>query len=167
MSEAVLTADPGIAAHTRTHLRHARATPLASIFGSGFLVIVPILNGAVGPYSIVAMAIVCAVAYAMGSVVRFNIRHAEPLLESGEASPRVLRYERTANLALVLAYAISVCLYIHILAAFLLGGLGVNTPRRENIVTVLIITGIALMPRSTAKRSLSIPSTNTGSTATR
>jgi hypothetical protein len=29
---------------------------------------------------------------------------------------------------------ISVCLYIHILAAFLLGGLGVNTPRRENIL---------------------------------
>ena len=28
---------------TRKHLRHARATPLASIFGSGFLVIVPIL----------------------------------------------------------------------------------------------------------------------------
>jgi len=30
---------------TRKHLREARATPLASIFGSGFLVIVPILNG--------------------------------------------------------------------------------------------------------------------------
>ena len=27
----------------------ATATPLASIFGSGFLVIVPILKGAVGP----------------------------------------------------------------------------------------------------------------------
>ena len=27
--------------HTRAHLRHARTTPLASIFGSGFLVIVP------------------------------------------------------------------------------------------------------------------------------
>lgn len=31
---------------SRTHLRHARVTPLASIFGSGFLVIVPILNAA-------------------------------------------------------------------------------------------------------------------------
>src|SRR6478609_7976310 len=106
---------------TRKHLREARATPLASIFGSGFLVIVPILNGAVGPYSVVAMAVVCALAYAMGSVIRFNIRYTEPLLESGEASARVVRYERLANLALVMAYAISVCLYIHILAAFLLG----------------------------------------------
>ena len=61
----------------RKQLRHARTTPLASIFGSGFLVIVPILNAAVGPYSVVAMAGVCALAYAMGSVIRFNIRHAE------------------------------------------------------------------------------------------
>jgi hypothetical protein len=59
--------------YTRENLRHARATPLASILGSGFLVIVPILNGAVGHYSIVAMAVVCALAYAMGSVIRFNI----------------------------------------------------------------------------------------------
>lgn len=132
---------------SRKHLRRARVTPLASIFGSGFLVIVPILNAAVGPYSVVAMAVVCTLAYAMGSVIRFNIRHAEPLLESGAQSARVARYERTANLALVLAYAISVCLYIHILAAFLLGGFGINTPRRENIVTVLIIAAIGVMGR--------------------
>ena len=131
----------------RKDLRHARATPLASIFGSGFLVIVPILNAAVGPYSLVAMAVVCALAYAMGSVIRFNIRHAEPLLEAGKESPRVARIERTANLALVLAYAISVCLYIHILAAFLLGGLGINTPRRENIVVVIIIAAIGALGR--------------------
>jgi len=133
--------------YNREHLRHARATPLASIFGSGFLVIVPILNGAVGPYSVVAMAIICALAYAMGSVIRFNIRHAEPLLEIGKESPRVARYERTANLALVLAYAISVCLYIHILAAFLLGGFGLDSQTLENIVTVIIIAGIGVVGR--------------------
>src|SRR5262245_32796106 len=133
--------------HTRELLRHARATPLASIFGSGFLVIVPILNGAVGPYSLVAMACVCALAYAMGSVIRFNIRHAEPVLESGQASARIGRYERTANLALVLAYAISVCLYIHILAAFVLGALEINSPRRENLLTVIIVAVIGLLGR--------------------
>jgi hypothetical protein len=132
---------------TRVDLRHARATPLASIFGSGFLVIVPILNAAVGPYSVVAMAGVCALAYAMGSVIRFNIRHAEPLLATGTTSARVTRHERTANLALVLAYAISVCLYIHILVAFLLGGFGINTPFRENIVTVIIVAAIGAIGR--------------------
>ncbi|GAF68955.1 unnamed protein product, partial [marine sediment metagenome] len=56
----------------------ATSTPLASIFGSGFLVIVPILAGAVGAYSVVAMVAVCALAIAVGSVIRFNIKHAEP-----------------------------------------------------------------------------------------
>lgn len=134
-------------ANDRKELRHARTTPLASIFGSGFLVIVPILNAAVGPYSVVAMAGVCALAYAMGSVIRFNIRHVEPLLEDGTISDRAARQERTANFALVLAYAISVCLYIHILAAFLLGGLGINTPFRENIVTVIIVAAIGALGR--------------------
>jgi len=138
---------PTAATHTRQLLRHARATPLASIFGSGFLVIVPILNGAVGPYSVVAMACVCALAYAMGSVIRFNIRNAEPVLEGGNASARVARYERTANLALVIAYAISVCLYIHILAAFVLGALGINSPRRENLFTVIVVAVIGLLGR--------------------
>jgi hypothetical protein len=133
--------------HSRKELRHARATPLASIFGSGFLVIVPVLNGIVGPYSLVAMAVVCALAYAMGSVIRFNIIHAEPLLATNKVSVRLARQEQTANLALVLAYAISVSLYLHILAAFLLGGLGINTPTRENIVTVIIITAIGVLGR--------------------
>lgn len=133
--------------YTRKHLRHARATPLASIFGSGFLVIVPILNGAVGPYAVFAMAGVCALAYAMGSVIRFNIIHAEPVLEDGTHSARVGRYERTANLALVLAYAISVCLYIHILSAFVLGAFDVNTPFRENLLTVVIVAIIGVVGR--------------------
>jgi hypothetical protein len=41
----------------------ATSTPLASIFGSDFLIIVPVLNGAVGKYAILAMALVCALAY--------------------------------------------------------------------------------------------------------
>ena len=83
----------------------ATATPLASIFGSGFLVIVPILAGAVGPYSWLAMICVCGLAYAVGSVIRFNSRHAEPLMEDGKAAHRAVFFERTSDLALVIAYA--------------------------------------------------------------
>ena len=66
----------------------ATSTPLSSIFGSGFLIIVPILAGAVGSYSVFAMAGVCALAFTVGSVIRFNIRCAEPALAGtlGEAS---------------------------------------------------------------------------------
>ena len=73
----------------------ATATPLASIFGSGFLVIVPILNGAVGPYAWLAMACVCGLAYAMGSVIRFNIRNAEPLMEDGSAPHRAIMFKKS------------------------------------------------------------------------
>ena len=100
-----------------------------------------------GPYSVVAMAAVCALAYAMGSVIRFNITHAGPILEKGDIQDDWARYERTANLALVLAYAISVCLYIHILAAFVLGALEINSPRRANLLTVVIVAGIGVLGR--------------------
>jgi hypothetical protein len=116
----------------------ATSTPLSSIFGSGFLIIVPILAGAVGPYSVLAMAGVCALAYAVGSVIRFNIKHAEPVLADtpGEAT---LSFERSSDLALVLAYVISVCLYLHILSAFVLGGLHADTELNKNLLTTAII----------------------------
>lgn len=122
----------------------ATSTPLASIFGSGFLVIVPILAKAVGPYAVVAMLCICLLAYAVGSVIRFNIRHAEPLIEKNEAPPITEFFEKTSDLALVLAYAISVCLYIKILAAFLLSGLGMDTHLGEQIVTITVISGIGI-----------------------
>ncbi len=43
----------------------ATSTPLSSIFGSGFLIIVPILAGAVGSYAVLAMA---AVYLAVGAI---------------------------------------------------------------------------------------------------
>jgi hypothetical protein len=116
----------------------ATSTPLSSIFGSGFLVIVPILAGAVGKYSVAAMAAVCALAYAVGSVIRFNIRHAEPVL-ADNPSEATLSLERSSDLALVLAYVISVCLYLHILSSFVLGGFHADTELNENILTTAVI----------------------------
>ena len=128
-------------------LLSATATPLASIFGSGFLIIVPILNGAVGPYSLVAMAAVCGLAYCVGSVIRFNIKNAEPLLEKDEAPNRTKHLERASDLALVGAYVVSVCLYINILASFFLGGLGeqYDTPGNEHLISVAVIVTIGLI----------------------
>jgi hypothetical protein len=112
----------------------ATSTPLSSIFGSGFLIIVPILAGAVGPYAVLAMAAVCALAYAVGSVIRFNIKHAEPVL-AGTPGEATLSLERSSDLALVLAYVISVCLYLHILSAFVLGGFHADNALNENLMT--------------------------------
>ena len=86
----------------------ATSTPLASIFGSGFLIIVPILNGAVGKYAVFAMALVCMLAYCIGYVIRFNIKNVEPLVENDTASKRTQFLERTSDLALVAAYVATI-----------------------------------------------------------
>ncbi|MGI9241866.1 MAG: hypothetical protein ACR2RV_13770 [Verrucomicrobiales bacterium] len=122
----------------------ATSTPLASIFGSGFLVIVPILAGAVGEYSVMAMAAVCAFAYAVGAVIRFNIRHAEPVL-ADKPPEATLSLERCSDLALVAAYVISVCLYLHILSSFVLGGFHADTELNENILTSAVIVVIMVI----------------------
>jgi hypothetical protein len=124
-------------------LLEVTSTPLASIFGSGFLVIVPILAGAVGPYSVYAMAAVCALAYSVGWVIRFNILHAEPVLAS-QPPETTLALERSSDLALILAYIISVSLYLHILSAFVLAGIGVDSALNENLLTTTIIAFIMI-----------------------
>ncbi len=128
-------------------MTRATATPLASIFGSGFLVIVPILAHTTGALSLPAMAGVCGFAFLVGSVIRFNIAHVEPLVDSGGAGRLTVWTERVADAAIVLAYVISVCLYIRILSSFLLGGLGVDGPLQERALTtaiVLLITAVGV-----------------------
>lgn len=127
--------------HSFKKIADATSTPLSSIFGSGFLVIVPILAGAVGEYSVAAMAAVCALAYAVGMVIRFNIREAEPVL-ANKPSEATLSLERSSDLALVAAYVISVCLYLHILSSFVLGGFNADTELNENILTTAVILAI-------------------------
>jgi len=125
-------------------LAKATSTPLASIFGSGFLIIVPILAGAVGIYSVYAMAGVCLLAYSVGTVIRFNIKNAEPVLADNPPE-KTMSFERLSDLALVLAYVVSVCLYLHILASFVLGSFQMDTEFNENILTTGIIVIIMII----------------------
>ena len=62
----------------------ATVTPLSSIMGSGFLVCAPLLAGEAGLFAPVAMAVLLLVAFAVGSMIRFNIRYAEPELEDDD-----------------------------------------------------------------------------------
>ena len=125
----------------------AMSTPLASIFGSGFLVIVPVLASSVGPYSLWAMLAVAFVAFHTGAVVRHNILCAEPVLAAG-SQRLTLTLERLSDGALVLAYIVSVCLYIHILSAFVLGAFGLDSGFNKSLFTTLVIgviTAIGIM----------------------
>jgi len=116
----------------------AMSTPLASIFGSGFLVVVPILASAVGPYSVLAMTVVAFVAFLVGTIVRHNILCAEPVLEKGDKRFTVF-VERLSDFALVAAYVISVSLYIHILSSFVLASFELDTAFNKSMLTTIII----------------------------
>ncbi len=94
----------------------ASVTPLASIIGSGFLVVAPLLALVVGWAAPLAMLAIVALAYGLGEISRFNIRHGEPLLQSGEAPALLMTTERVANFTLSLAYIVSVAFYVRLLA---------------------------------------------------
>ncbi len=114
------------------------STPLASIFGSGFLVVVPILASAVGPYAVPAMIIVAVIAFLVGSIIRHNILCAEPVLAKGD-NRLTLYTERLSSLALVAAYVVSVCLYVHILSSFVLANFDLDTNFNKSLLTTIII----------------------------
>lgn len=129
----------------KAKLFRATATPLSSIFGSGFLVIVPILAGATGRYSIFAMVGICGLAYSIGSVIRFNIANVEPLLDARKSLKSTLYLDRISDIALVPAYVISVCLYLRILSSFLMNGMGLATQLNERFLTTGIILLISII----------------------
>ncbi len=116
----------------------AMSTPLASIFGSGFLVIVPILASSVGPYSVLAILVVAFVAFHTGAIVRHNILCAEPVLAAGTRRITTV-LETVSDAALVAAYIVSICLYIHILSAFVLGPFSADSAFNKSLLTTLVI----------------------------
>ena len=127
----------------RPRLRHAPAwratvTPLASIIGSGFLVAAPLLGEIAGPWATGAMALIVALAYAIGAVIRFNIRHAEPRLAAAPGWGLRLS-EDLANLLLALAYLVSVAFYLRLLSAFALRGAGLDPGAAPWLTTLLLV----------------------------
>ncbi len=96
----------------------ASVTPLASIFGSGFLIIVPLLERSMGKLAVVGVAVVVAVAWLVGTAIRHNVAAVEERIERGELSTRIRYLERLGDVVIALAYVISVALYLRIMAAY-------------------------------------------------
>jgi hypothetical protein len=115
----------------------ATVTPLASIIGSGFLVVAPLLHGLAGRWSLVAITIIVLVAYSVGGVIRSNIRY-ESLTAAGTLTRRL---EKVSSSILGVAYTISVAFYVALLVAFLLHALGMKTPEtiRWSATGVLLV----------------------------
>lgn len=123
----------------------ATLTPLSSIIGSGFLIMSPLLASVVGGLSPVAVTGIVLLAYAIGSVIRFNIIHVEPRLKDGSLSKKTKEVEYLGDIALVLAYMVAVAFYISLLSSFLLSYLGIDNIDAERWLTTIIIFFIAFV----------------------
>ena len=92
----------------------ATITPLASIIGSGFLVLGPILQSAYGSWSPLVMVGLCLIAYLFGHSVRTNIA---TLDGKGMRGPTLRGLETAGGWALAFAYIISVTYYLNLFGA--------------------------------------------------
>ncbi|MGJ3627241.1 hypothetical protein AB5I41_10385 [Sphingomonas sp. MMS24-JH45] len=104
----------------------ATVTPLASIIGSGFLICGPLLAREFGGAALGAMAVLLAIAYAAGWVIRFNIVHVEPHLSAARFNDPVAWLARITQGVLALAYAVSVAYSVKLLAEFALKPIAID-----------------------------------------
>jgi hypothetical protein len=122
----------------------ATATPLASIIGSGFLVVAPLLGYTVGHWALFAMLGIVLLAHAVGSAVRYNISNIENISDSDSSSglrDGTLKWlERAAKIMLALAYIVAITFYLELLAAFVLKLFGTEDQvLQKEIATALVI----------------------------
>ncbi len=123
----------------------AMITPLASIIGSGFLVSAPLLLLATGRWAMLVMIVIVALAYALGSSIRLNIKYVEPRLNNPSSFPWTNRIETLSRPILGIAYIISVAFYLKLLSIFALRSIGLSNPIYENILTTLLLLFIGIM----------------------
>ncbi len=123
----------------------ATVTPLASIIGSGFLVVAPLLAAVAGSLAVVAMLIIVVLAFAVGHVIRFNIRNSEKLEVTPNGSRNLLFAARISNVSLSIAYVISVAFYIRLLASFALSMTPFADDTTEGILATVILAMIGFV----------------------
>lgn len=121
----------------------ATVTPLASIIGSGFLVVVPLLAGITGTASVLAISTIIALSFWLGSAIRFNILHNGRGQRAGE-QPVAVAMERLSDLTLAFAYVISITFYIRLLSGFVLTGLDAYTRFNADVAATLVLAFIGL-----------------------
>ena len=109
------------------------ATPLASIIGSGFLVLGPILNASYGKYAPLVMMVLCLGAYLFGSAIRFNIAIIHR--DANHRSILEQHLDVAASWSLAFAYIISVAYYLNLFGAFGVSLTTVDDHLHANLLT--------------------------------
>lgn len=124
----------------------AMVTPLASIIGSGFLVLGPILAFYYGEWAPLVMIGLCGAAYLFGWSVRYNI---QAIGDAGDRSPHrgllAERMEDFSSWALALAYIVSVTYYLNLFGAFSVNLTSFDSGFAARCVTTAIFTLILMV----------------------
>ena len=113
-------------------LWRATITPLASIIGSGFLVLGPILNvsyGAIAPFVMIGL---CSVAYLFGMAIRYNIHSIDRKKSQPEGAAKL---ERAGSAVRAFSYVISVAYYLNLFGAF-----GVSLTALDDVYHARLLT---------------------------
>ena len=149
----------GLAAVVLAHPRvrrstdwRATVTPLASIIGSGFLVLAPLLVREFGTRAVWVMAGLCGVAYFVGEAIRFNISRRDIAPERTQLLSATL--EAASSWTLAVAYVISVCYYLNLFGAFALSMVLPDSPTAGKLLTSLVLVVIALIGWTRGLRGL-------------
>jgi len=127
-------------------------TPLASIIGSGFLVLGPLLDASYGVYAPVVMAGLCLAAYALGGAVRYNIAMLGN--REGRLGDVANRLETASSWMLGFAYIISVAYYLNLFGAFGLSLTGLGSRLDAQLLTSAVFILILYVGWSRGFRSL-------------
>jgi hypothetical protein len=127
----------------RALLWRAAITPLASIIGSGFLVLGPILVSSFGQYAPLVMAALCIFAYLFGAAIRFNITRLASL--SGKRSVTEEKLEILSSWALAFAYIISVAYYLNLLGWFAVSATPINDAFHAQLVTSTVFVLVLIV----------------------
>jgi hypothetical protein len=119
----------------------ATVTPLASIIGSGFLVLGPILDVSYGGFAPLVMVGLCGIAYAFGTTIRFNITD----IETGTVPSAVLTaLERAASVVLSFAFVVSVAYYLNLFGSFGVSLTDLDDSYHANLLTTAVFVLILL-----------------------
>ena len=115
----------------RNALWRAMVTPLASIIGSGFLILGPVLANDFGLWAPMVMAGLCVLAWAFGMSIRANIARI------GDARVQGTLAEQIGSAMLALAYIVSVAYYLNLFGAFAVSLTPFDSQEAGRIVTTL------------------------------
>lgn len=125
---------------------HATVTPLASIIGSGFLVVVPLLANIAGTEAVWAILIIVLLSFWIGGALRFNIQHEQvitaqmlPGKQTGKSEAVTAQLERLSEVSLAFAYVISITFYIRLMCGFVLTGVDAYTPFNADAMATAIL----------------------------